>query len=153
MLNDPRMTNSTSIEGYSASGSLHYAPYTNDPRDSHAHGWSTGPTSLLFFYVAGIHLTSSSGQTPSIAAQPGDLTFIETGFVTSLDSFSTSIKATGGHNGTVTSMDVVTLSGTTGTVSLPGVTGKLKNSSGKSMKLVDGKAQGLVGGSWTFVVG
>jgi hypothetical protein len=39
MLDDPRMTNSTFIEGYSADGSLHYAPYRNDPRVSHAHGW------------------------------------------------------------------------------------------------------------------
>ena len=62
-------------------------------------------------------------------------------------------QATGGQNGTVTSMNFVTPSGTTGTVSLPGVTGKLKNSSSKSAKLVDGKAQGLVGGSWTLVVG
>lgn len=29
MLDDPRMTNSTFIEGYSFDGSLHYAPYTN----------------------------------------------------------------------------------------------------------------------------
>ena len=47
MLDDPRMTNSTFIEGYSTDGSLHYAPYTNDPRISHAHGWATGPTSTL----------------------------------------------------------------------------------------------------------
>jgi hypothetical protein len=32
MLDDPRMTNSTFIEGYSSDGSLHYAPYKNDPR-------------------------------------------------------------------------------------------------------------------------
>lgn len=32
MLDDPRMTNSTFIEGYSADGSLHYSPYYNDPR-------------------------------------------------------------------------------------------------------------------------
>lgn len=32
MLDDPRMTNSTFIEGYSADGSLHYSPYSNDPR-------------------------------------------------------------------------------------------------------------------------
>ena len=47
MLDDPRMTNSTFIEGYSTIGELHYAPYTNDPRISHAHGWATGPTSSL----------------------------------------------------------------------------------------------------------
>ena len=28
-------------------GELHYAPYSNDPRISHAHGWATGPTSSL----------------------------------------------------------------------------------------------------------
>jgi len=39
MLDDPRMTNSTFVEGFSADGSLHYAPYTNDARVSHAHGW------------------------------------------------------------------------------------------------------------------
>lgn len=32
MLDDPRMTNSTFIEGYSADGSLHYAPYATDSR-------------------------------------------------------------------------------------------------------------------------
>ena len=52
MLDDPRMTNSTFIEGYSTSGKLHYAPYTNDPRISHAHGWATGPTSSLTVSVS-----------------------------------------------------------------------------------------------------
>lgn len=32
MLDDPRMTNSTLIEGYSDTGSLKYPPYTFDPR-------------------------------------------------------------------------------------------------------------------------
>lgn len=47
MINDPRMTNSTFIEGYSANGVLHYPPYRSDPRISHAHGWATGPTFTL----------------------------------------------------------------------------------------------------------
>ena len=47
MLDDPRMTNSTFIEGYSVTGSLHYAPNSNDAWISHAHGWSSGPTSSL----------------------------------------------------------------------------------------------------------
>ena len=50
MLGDARMTNSTFIEGYSTNGALEYSP-TNpgvlDPGLSHAHEWSTGPTSLL----------------------------------------------------------------------------------------------------------
>jgi hypothetical protein len=73
LLDDHRMTNSTFIEGYSADGSLHCAPYTNDPRISHAHDWSTGPTSLPSLYVADIHFTPASGKTWKIAAQPGDL--------------------------------------------------------------------------------
>ena len=50
MLGDPRMTNSTFIEGYSVSGALHYDasyPGPADPRLSLAHGWSTGPTGHL----------------------------------------------------------------------------------------------------------
>ena len=47
MLDDPRMTNSTFIEGYSTNGDLRYAPYANAARISHAHGWSTAPTGLL----------------------------------------------------------------------------------------------------------
>lgn len=47
LLDDPRMTNSTFIEGYSADGTLHYPPYDQDSRISYAHAWSTGPTSVL----------------------------------------------------------------------------------------------------------
>ncbi|KAJ4362511.1 hypothetical protein N0V83_010605 [Neocucurbitaria cava] len=61
MLTSPLMTNSTFIEGYSSDGSLHYAPYANDARISHAHGWSTGPTSLMTFYVAGVQVTGKGG--------------------------------------------------------------------------------------------
>ena len=47
MLDDPRMTNSTFIEGYSATGELHYPPYPSDATISYAHGWSSGPTGSL----------------------------------------------------------------------------------------------------------
>lgn len=47
LLDDPRMTNSTFIEGYSATGELHYPPYPADPTISFAHGWSSGPTGSL----------------------------------------------------------------------------------------------------------
>ncbi|KAF7536430.1 hypothetical protein G7054_g4570 [Neopestalotiopsis clavispora] len=53
MLDDPRTTNSTFIEGYSSDGSLAYPAYPDgDARVSHAHGWSTGPTSSLSFLGA-----------------------------------------------------------------------------------------------------
>jgi hypothetical protein len=104
------MTNSTFIEGFSADGSLHYAPYTNDPRVSHSHGWSTGPTSLMTFYVAGIHLTSSMGETWMISPTMGDLTTAEAGFVTPLGNFASSVAAT---NGVVSELNFSTPTGTT----------------------------------------
>ncbi|EJF61338.1 Six-hairpin glycosidase, partial [Dichomitus squalens LYAD-421 SS1] len=88
MLDDPRMTNSTFIEGYSTSGELHYAPYTNDPRISHAHGWGTGPTSSLTTYVGGIQLVGAAGATWAIVPQVGDLTHVDAGFSTTLGRFS-----------------------------------------------------------------
>jgi hypothetical protein len=88
MLDDPRMTNSTFIEGYSSTGELHYAPYLNDARISHAHGWATGPTSSLSFYVAGIQLLSAGGNTWRIAPSLGDLKFVDAGFSTSVGFFS-----------------------------------------------------------------
>ena len=94
MLDDPRMTNSTFIEGYSTNGDLHYAPYTNDPRISHAHGWATGPTSALTFYAAGLQITSALGKTWKIAPSLGGLTSVEAGFETSLGSFATNVTST-----------------------------------------------------------
>lgn len=88
MLDDPRMTNSTFIEGYSTTGELHYAPYLNDARISHAHGWATGPTSSLTFYVAGIQLLSAGGKIWRIAPSLGDLTFADAGFSTGVGFFS-----------------------------------------------------------------
>lgn len=87
MLNDPRMTNSSFIEGYSTNGVLHYPAYKNDPRISHAHGWSTGPTSSLTFGIAGLHIESAGGKVWRIEPQPGDLKSVEAGFETSLGFF------------------------------------------------------------------
>ncbi|KAL1620160.1 hypothetical protein SLS54_006361 [Diplodia seriata] len=89
MLDDPRMTNSTFIEGYSTTGELHYAPYNNDPRISHAHGWATGPTSTLTFRIAGMQLVSAGGETWRVEPSFADLTHVEAGFVTGLGTFST----------------------------------------------------------------
>ena len=47
MLDDPQMTNSTFVEGYSPPDGPDYAIYLNTAMISHAHGWSTGPTSSL----------------------------------------------------------------------------------------------------------
>ncbi|KAK7513602.1 bacterial alpha-L-rhamnosidase domain-containing protein [Phyllosticta citriasiana] len=92
MLDDPRMTNSTFIEGYASSGEIKYAPYKNDPRISHAHGWATGPTSTLTFLIAGIQLKATGGSKWLIKPSLGDLKTAEAGFKTSLGDFSVSNK-------------------------------------------------------------
>lgn len=145
MLDDPRMTNSTFIEGYETSGKLHYAPYKNDARVSHAHGWSTAPTSLLSFFVAGLHLASAEGKTWCLAPQVGYLSTVEAGFSSRLGSFRSSVKAS---NGQITEFAFSTPEGTSGDVSLPGVCGTLRNDAGKRVKLENGEASGLTGGRW-----
>jgi hypothetical protein len=161
MLDDPRMTNSTFIEGYSTTGELHYAPYLNDARISHAHGWATGPTSSLTFYVAGIQLLSAGGMTWRIAPALGDLKLADAGFSTSLGFFSskTQISDIGW------TLEFEAPEGTTGEVKFPSA-----SSIGKvTMKEISGKCEdieidvakvdvpvsvnGIAGGKWkaTFI--
>lgn len=115
MLEDPRMTNSTFIEGYSTNGDLHYAPYNNDPRISHAHGWATGPTSTLTFFAAGLQVTSAAGKTWLIEPQLGGLQNVEAGYKTKVGSFSSRVAAMEGGGLNVT---FSTPPGTSGTVRL-----------------------------------
>nr|8HMM_A Chain A, Bac_rhamnosid6H domain-containing protein [Aspergillus oryzae] len=150
MLDDPRMTNSTFIEGYSTDGTLHYAPYTNDARVSHAHGWSTGPTAALSFFVAGLHLTGSAGATWRFAPQPGDLTSVDAGYTTALGLFSTTFKRS--ENGDYQELTFTTPQGTTGDVDLAGAEGTLVSADGERVFLVKGTATGITGGSWNLEV-
>lgn len=145
MLTDPRMTQSTFIEGYSTDGSLHYAPYSNDPRVSHAHGWSTGPTLALTFFAGGLHLTGPGGAAWTIEPQPGNLTSVDTGFSTPRGSFSVIFRRDGD---TYTDFTFTTPEETTGDVHLRGAEGNLQSKNGDKVKLVDGTATGLRGGTW-----
>lgn len=115
MLDDPRMTNSTFIEGYSTTGELHYAPYLNDARISHAHGWATGPTSSLTQYVAGVNILSAGGKTWRIAPALGDLKFADAGFSTDVGFFSAKTQIS--DNGF--ELDFEAPSGTMGEVKFP----------------------------------
>ena len=161
MLDDPRMTNSTFIEGYSTTGELHYAPYLNDARISHAHGWATGPTSSLTFYVAGVQLLSAGGKTWRIAPSLGDLKIADAGFSTDLGFFSSKTQI--GDDGTWT-MEFEAPRETSGEVKLPnlGCVGKvlLEEQSGNFEDiLVEVQAanagpvtiDGLPGGKWTAI--
>jgi hypothetical protein len=116
MLDDPRMTNSTFIEGYSTDGSLHYAPYSDDARVSHAHGWATGPTSALSFLGAGIQLTSAAGQTWLLNPLLGGLSSVSAGYTSPLGQFSASWETS---NTTGLQGEFQTPSGTTGTLTVP----------------------------------
>ncbi|KAB5546906.1 alpha-L-rhamnosidase [Coniochaeta sp. 2T2.1] len=120
MLDDPRMTNSSFIEGYSTNGDLHYAPYGNDARISHAHGWATSPTSSLSFYGAGLQVTSGGGKTWLIQPRIGQLKHIEAGYKTTLGDFSASWDGT---NGSVVSGYFTTPPGTVGSLILPRAAG------------------------------
>lgn len=159
MLDDPRMTNSTFIEGYSTNGDLHYAPYTNDPRVSFAHGWATGPTSVLTFGIAGLQLTSAGGKTWKIEPGLGDLTDVEAGFVAPAGTFS--VKAMVDGKGDV-EVEFETPVGTSGSVSLlaPSCEGtlELQEKGGNKMSKGCGKngvgnqkvnVDNVPGGSWT----
>jgi hypothetical protein len=117
MLDDPRMTNSSFIEGYSTNGNLHYAPYSNDARISHAHGWATSPTSSLSYYAAGLRITSGAGKTWVVQPSLGGLEHVEAGYRTPLGQFSASWDASGSR---VLTGDFTTPSGTSGTLILPG---------------------------------
>ncbi|KAI1796990.1 Six-hairpin glycosidase [Ganoderma leucocontextum] len=157
MLDDPRMTNSTFIEGYSTTGELHYAPYTNDPRISHAHGWATGPTSSLTTYIGGIQLLSEAGATWAIVPQVGDLTDVDAGFTTSLGGFSSKWST----KGNVFRLEINTPKGTTGTVEVPlpgNHTSAVLTATGRKGGVVHADesgrywVKGLVGGDHEFVV-
>ncbi|PYH49861.1 putative alpha-L-rhamnosidase A [Aspergillus saccharolyticus JOP 1030-1] len=148
MLDDPRMTNSTFIEGYSTDGSLVYAPYRNAPRVSHAHGWSTGPTSALTDYTAGLRLTGPAGLTWLFKPQPGNLTRVEAGLETPLGLFATQFQKSAA--GTFQQLTLTTPNGTSGSVEIAGITGQLVSTQGQVIRLINGKAKGLQGGTWTL---
>lgn len=62
-----------------------YDGYNYDPSyTSHSHGWSTGPTSALTFYVLGLTVTSPQGRTWSVAPHISGLQSAEGGFETPL---------------------------------------------------------------------
>jgi hypothetical protein len=145
MLDDPRMTQSTFIEGYSTDGSLHYAPYRNDPRISHAHGWATGPTAALTFYAAGIQLVGAGGERWVVAPQAGDLRSVEAGFRTELGMFEVEFERK--KNGGYSKLVVTAPEGTIGDVRVQ-AEGWLVSGDGTRVRIVDGVAKGLRGGTW-----
>ncbi|KAK0454789.1 glycoside hydrolase family 78 protein [Armillaria borealis] len=87
---------STLLEGFTSNARYN----VSDPAyTSHAHGWSTGPTSALTFFVLGLTLTGPQGSSWSVAPVLSGLQSAEGRFETSLGRFV--IEALLGTVGTV----------------------------------------------------
>ncbi|WDK16996.1 bacterial alpha-L-rhamnosidase domain-containing protein [Colletotrichum graminicola] len=91
-LNHPNGTGSTVIEGYLTDGTFGYRSargYTDDPSYvSHAHGWSSGPTSTLTEYLVGLRVTRPAGAEWSLKPAFGEVSEAQAGFTTALGRFS-----------------------------------------------------------------
>ena len=89
--NHPNGTGSTVIEGYRANATFGYRAERGYGYDysyvSHAHGWSSGPTSALTEFIVGLSVTSPAGRSWKLKPQFGNLRNAEAGFMTRLGRF------------------------------------------------------------------
>ncbi|KAJ6510829.1 glycoside hydrolase family 78 protein [Mycena sanguinolenta] len=134
---------STLLEGFTANGSLGYRAAAGYDLDhtytSHAHGWATGPTPALTFYVLGIQLTTALGATWSIAPVLSGLPSAEGGLETGLGFFGVNWKVVG----QTLTLALQTPAGTEGVVTLPGtgpmtVDGHVLSTSSNSVEVKGG---------------
>ncbi|KAI8161151.1 hypothetical protein KHU50_008329 [Colletotrichum sp. SAR 10_65] len=120
-LNHPNGTQSTVPEGYLVNGTWGYRGdrgYRNDPTYmSHAHGWSSGPTSTMTEYLVGLRVTKPGGSEWQLKPVLSEISEAEAGFTTSLGKFSA--KFTVGDNGTAV-VEWSTPANTKGNLVLPG---------------------------------
>ncbi|KAL1937159.1 hypothetical protein VTO73DRAFT_14501 [Trametes versicolor] len=141
---------STLLEGFTANGSLSYRSYRGynyDPSyTSHAHGWSSGPTSALTYYVLGLTVTSPQGRTWSVAPHTSGLSAAEGGFTTPLGWYG--VKWALKDRSFALNIDVP--EGTTGAVKLPFAGKVLVN--GKAAQVEEGDALQLGGGKHAVLV-
>ncbi|KAL4861783.1 hypothetical protein BDV12DRAFT_190847 [Aspergillus spectabilis] len=131
----PNGTESSVPEGYLLDGTWGYRGdrgYRNDPSYvSHAHGWSSGPTSTLTEYAVGLRITKPRGSEWSL--RPGSfgvdgLEEAEAGFTTGLGRFKAGFRKQGRK--VVVEWD--TPRGTRGWVEVPGGKGRwVKGGKGK----------------------
>lgn len=80
MLSAPTGTQSTFWESFTTDGTFDSngnGPAPSASFTSLAHGWGTGPTSALTFYVLGVAPDSAAGQKFHVIPHPGDLTHAE----------------------------------------------------------------------------
>jgi len=92
MMDGPGMTNSTLLEGYRTDGYVQYPAYWAAARNSHAHGWAAGPTTVPMQGILGIKLNSPLGKTWTIEPQLTKwLSYARGGFATKLGKFEVDV--------------------------------------------------------------
>lgn len=99
-INHPNGTGSTVAEGYRVDGTWGYRTdrgYKDATYMSHAHCWSSGPTSSLTEYLVGLRVTAPAGKEWSFMPAPGvsGLREAEAGFTTKLGKYSASFRVDG----------------------------------------------------------
>ncbi|KZL69961.1 hypothetical protein CT0861_06450 [Colletotrichum tofieldiae] len=88
LLDGPGFTNSTLAEGFMVDGGVQYPAYWSAARNSHCHGWSSGPTSVLTSEVLGIQLLSPAGAEWTVRPHLSKwLGFARGGFATTKGAF------------------------------------------------------------------
>lgn len=127
----------------------YYDGYFDDASyTSHAHGWSSGPTSALTFYVAGLTVTSPQGSNWALAPHiGGPVNSAQGGFTTGLGWFGVSWELIGERM----SLDVTTPEGTEGVFTIPkGISGTVKVN-GTAVHVQEGNVP-LIGGTLRITV-
>lgn len=80
-LNAPWSVNSSLVEGFYKDGTCSYPSDKHDSSYiSHAHPWSTGPTSFLSYKICGLRFTNANHVTWTLQPSLADLDFCITGF-------------------------------------------------------------------------
>ncbi|KAF7344680.1 Glycoside hydrolase family 78 protein [Mycena venus] len=114
---------STLLEGFTGNGSISYRSnhgYNFDPAyTSHAHGWSSGPTSALTIYVLGLSVTAPQGAEWLLSPNLAGLPHAEGGFETALGWFGASWNVSTTGTTTTFSVNVNVPGGTDGVFVVP----------------------------------
>lgn len=142
MLDGDGFTNSTCVEGYRIDGDIQYPAYWSSARNSHAHGWSTGPTMVLLTEILGIHLETPLGKKYRI--EPHLTKWLKNargGFATGLGRFEVVLRRMKEKGaGKVEVLDVETPAGSGGVV-IFGETWHIGGGKSHFVKFVDGYAR------------
>ncbi|KAI4248987.1 MAG: hypothetical protein L6R42_009121, partial [Xanthoria sp. 1 TBL-2021] len=139
MLDGEGFTNSTCVEGYRIDGDIQYPAYWSSARNSHAHGWSTGPTMVLLTKILGITLETPLGETWTIEPHLTRwLRNVRGGFATGLGIFEVVLRRMKIEGlGRVEVLDIETPRRSEGMVVFGGVGMLVKGGKNRFIKFLD----------------